>query len=303
MSRIIFRYHDGEKEMEEERSEDEIFLQDGTGDENKWVYISQNLGEYALFQNWPISGAVLEEPVTLVEEGTFSGCSLLKTVSLASTVERIEIGAFEYCASLQDIKLPQNLKLIGDQAFNGCSSLGEISLPRSINFLGKYAFGDCGRLEVVNMWYETAMKVNRQLASIMEDGNFEGSPLTQVFIGSPVRVINFFVAGRERVSASEAADMRADLRSVLEIETLHKVNFFTETGAPLLNSVGEPLSFSTTGFSRGVRFANEMLEGFGTPDAATGRPALPRELLDNVLENVLAPISSAGRVYRFTAPP
>jgi hypothetical protein len=300
MSRIIFRYHDGEKEMEEERSEDEIFLQDGTGDENKWVYISRNLGESGLFQNWPISGAVFEEPVTLVEEGTFYGCSLLKTVSLASTIERIEICAFAYCASLQDIKLPQNLKLIADRVFNRCSSLVEISLPRSIKFLGKYAFGNCGRLEVVNMWYETAKKVDHRYIAHVD---FKGSPLTQVFIGSPVRVINFFVAGRERVSASEAGDMRADLRFILEIQTLHKINFFTETGAPLLNSVGEPVSFSTTNFSRSVRFANEMLEGFGTPDDATGRPALPREILDNVLENVLAPISAAGRVYRFTAPP
>ena len=76
----------------------------------------------------------------------FSGCELLRHVTIPSSVASIEVFAFRGCSSLQQITIPNGVTEIGLGAFAGCSALQQITIPDSVTSIGYGAFSGCHNL-------------------------------------------------------------------------------------------------------------------------------------------------------------
>ncbi len=74
---------------------------------------------------------------SILQEGAFSYCSALTTVSLPSSIDTINYATFMYCPSLKNINL-ENIKYIKTSAF-ACSGLESVNL-RDIKEIGPTSF-------------------------------------------------------------------------------------------------------------------------------------------------------------------
>lgn len=98
------------------------------------------------------------------DDGAFSWCSELTTVTLPNGFEEIPYNMFGHCSKLTNVFIPDSVIKIGENAFQSCSSLKNISLPDSITEIGAYAFNNCG-LESISI----PSKVK-----VIEEGTFFG---------------------------------------------------------------------------------------------------------------------------------
>ena len=97
-----------------------------------------------------IRRVVIEDGVWNTGEYSFSGCTNLTEVELASSVTTIGDGAFSGCIGLTSIQFPGTLDAIGSNAFSGCTGLTELAFPNSLEDIGSWAFARCtGLTEVV----------------------------------------------------------------------------------------------------------------------------------------------------------
>ena len=97
-----------------------------------------------------IRRVVIEDGVWNTGEYSFSGCTNLTEVELASSVTTIGDGAFSGCIGLTSIQFPGALDAIGSNAFSGCTGLTELAFPNSLEDIGSWAFARCtGLTEVV----------------------------------------------------------------------------------------------------------------------------------------------------------
>lgn len=82
-------------------------------------------------------------PVTTIDNGAFTYCEDITSITIPETVTTIEGVAFQKCTSLQTINLPKTIKSITSSAFNYCDSLQNITIDNDINgcgnpFIDKY---------------------------------------------------------------------------------------------------------------------------------------------------------------------
>lgn len=70
----------------------------------------------------------------------FQNCSVLKSITIPSSVKIIEGYAFSGILSEVIFEKNSNLTYIGEYAFNGCNNLKNIELPNSVKYIGTKAF-------------------------------------------------------------------------------------------------------------------------------------------------------------------
>lgn len=90
------------------------------------------------------------DTVVTIESSAFSSCEKLNTVVLGNSVESIGNRAFADCGVLTNINFPGSLKTIGNNAFIRCACLITAVIPDSVTSIGNYAFSDCTDLESVD---------------------------------------------------------------------------------------------------------------------------------------------------------
>lgn len=120
------------------------------------------------FQNCGLEEVVLNEGLTTLATGSFSGCKSLESVTFPSTVktisgfnnsgvktvafaegaapEAVADDAFAQCENLQSIVLPNSIKTIGARAFLSCYALKSVTLPTGITEIPEETFNDCKTL-------------------------------------------------------------------------------------------------------------------------------------------------------------
>ena len=78
-------------------------------------------------------------------DGTFSGNTTLKSVSLPPSIVEISPRTFYACKNLKSVifSSDEHLRSIGEEAFFGCKKLKHFTLPASVVMVGKRAFGEC----------------------------------------------------------------------------------------------------------------------------------------------------------------
>ena len=91
----------------------------------------------------------IEDGATFIPRSAFSGCSILKSVTIPKSVQDIKDYAFASCPVLTDVTIPEGVKTIGQDAFAECKGLKSITIPSSVEYIGREAFGVCTGLEEV----------------------------------------------------------------------------------------------------------------------------------------------------------
>lgn len=101
----------------------------------------------SLFAETSIEKVTMNEGVTSIGDGAFSGCSGLTTVDIPNSVTSIGDGTFRGCMYLTSVTISPNIQKIGDGVFDGCISLESLIIPPSVSSIGYFAFRDCNSLK------------------------------------------------------------------------------------------------------------------------------------------------------------
>lgn len=158
-----------------------------------WAYFKENIKE-----------VIIEEGVTGIGAGAFSGCRNLTSVSIPNSVTFIGEEAFGNCSQLKNIVVPEKVTSIGSEAFYKCNSLTQAVLPKnlqeipnglfrkcsnlktftiplSVTSIGNYAFEGCGMID--------SLSIPKKVMSI-GDGAFKGcNGIIEITIPEGVTVI------------------------------------------------------------------------------------------------------------------
>ncbi|MDE7437782.1 MAG: leucine-rich repeat domain-containing protein [Muribaculaceae bacterium] len=116
--------------------------------------------------------------VTSIGGSTFSGCSLLSSISLSNSVISIGRFAFSGCSSLSSVIIPNSVISIGKSAFKDCSSLTNITIPNSVTSIEESTFENCSSL--------TNVIIPNSVTSIDRKSFFRCSALANITIPNSV---------------------------------------------------------------------------------------------------------------------
>ena len=98
-----------------------------------------------------ITKLTLPASLRYIGKNSFKQLTLIKEISLGSSLEFIKEGAFAVCSSLEKVNLDEctNLALIGDQAFSQ-AKISEITIPESVLEMGELVFNQNRANLIVN---------------------------------------------------------------------------------------------------------------------------------------------------------
>lgn len=100
-----------------------------------------------------------------IEDGAFSNCSSLSSITIPNSVKSIGDEAFKGCSKLSNITIPNSVESIGNEAFLNCSKLTSMTIPNSVTSIGKSIFSGCSSM--------TSVTLSNFLSTISE-GAFSG---------------------------------------------------------------------------------------------------------------------------------
>lgn len=90
-------------------------------------------------------------PVTVIDNGAFSGNKTITEVTFSRTNTTIEEYAFMDCTSLETVSIPENVVNIGDRAFSGCASLKTVTMLSDIVSMPTNLFFGCTSLSELTL--------------------------------------------------------------------------------------------------------------------------------------------------------
>lgn len=102
-----------------------------------------------LGDNPNVKKITFENPDTVIQNITFSGCTALEQVELPANLEEVPKSCFYGCESLQTVEIPAKVTEIGESAFLECTSLESVTLPEGLEIIGWESFSDCTALQEV----------------------------------------------------------------------------------------------------------------------------------------------------------
>lgn len=87
--------------------------------------------------------------VTMIGDGAFINCEVLKSIEIPDSVTYIGYNAFSGCEKLESIKLSKNITRINGWTFTGCNKLKSIEIPDGVTYIGDEIFRGCYSLKSV----------------------------------------------------------------------------------------------------------------------------------------------------------
>ena len=94
-------------------------------------------------------------------QGTFEGCTKLKTVKLPDTVKYFYSKTFQDCTALEKINMPKSTQIFSPQQFSGCSSLKSVDFRgTSVTQLSKEVFKGCTSLTSVYLGEQENLSID-----------------------------------------------------------------------------------------------------------------------------------------------
>lgn len=94
------------------------------------------------FANCALSGVILPDSVTEIEEYAFDSCANLETAILSKNLTVIGMRAFMSCKALKEITFPASVEKIEFGAFSGCTGLESATFLGKLPEIADYAFLD-----------------------------------------------------------------------------------------------------------------------------------------------------------------
>ena len=93
---------------------------------------------------------IVPEGVEVIGDWAFSGCQMIYSVALPSTLTIIKECAF-IGSAITSITIPEGVHTIEVNAFSDCTRLLTASIPASATTIGNNIFGDCEKLTVITV--------------------------------------------------------------------------------------------------------------------------------------------------------
>ena len=172
-----------------------------------------------------LESAVLPDSVTYIGDSAFADCTSLKSVSTPSFATYIGNYAFFNCGSLESITIPNGVGIVHMQTFRNCTSLKSIVIPEGVTDIYPAAFSGCTSLESVVFassvgWIEyeaftncPALKEITLPSGITSIGNYAfGYYEIQ---GLKIKINNFVIRGQRDTEAETYANDNGLLFRVL----------------------------------------------------------------------------------------
>ncbi|MCD8014243.1 MAG: leucine-rich repeat protein [Lachnospiraceae bacterium] len=194
-----------------------------------------DMGEYVFAGCSSLVSADL--PVNLIiEAGTFSGCSNLRTVNISqgTSGDKLTIGedAFYNCTSLSSVNTEAKIYNVGEYAFYGCESLTELKMSKVQEAFGGYtlkidtdAFYGCSNLTlyVPSSYYErvvTQLEGSgiKSIVSYEKDDDGEEEEAFLASLDSEEGTMVITEEETESVSASESESAGLEIEAIEEVE-------------------------------------------------------------------------------------
>lgn len=111
----------------------------------KNLYLGRNWNLYSSHLH-NLEHLTIGEPVTVINFGAFSSCTLLEEVVISNRVKEIQNYAFYNCTGLKKVVLGDSVQYIRLEAFNGCTNLSTLVFNNQLMEIGEKAFKDCTSL-------------------------------------------------------------------------------------------------------------------------------------------------------------
>lgn len=187
-----------------------------------------SIGAYA-FSSTAISSVNIPASVTVVEEGAFSRCGKLSSVSISSAT--IGCDAFLADTALTALSLGKEVKTIGNGAFQSCAALTSINFTgNSITSVGEGAFANTA-LAVLDLSAQSSL-------STFSDWACANTPLSEAKLPESVSTMGdgaFFYA-----SNLQSAELPAHITAIPAYTFAGANALLTDTIIPAeVNEVGE----------------------------------------------------------------
>ena len=130
-----------------------------------------DIGTYAFYGCFNLTGIMIPEGVTRIEPYTFIYCASLSKVTIPSSGKSIGSGAFEECYGLKNVTIPEGVECLEGAVFLQCYGLRSLSLPHSLRrIIGRTVY-KCDKIK--DIYYNGTEDDWNQI--IFEDANGEGS--------------------------------------------------------------------------------------------------------------------------------
>ena len=95
-----------------------------------------------------LTSVMIPSSLTTIGYFAFEICAFTN-LAIPDNVTDIEDGAFSGCSLLTNVTLPNSVTYLGQEAFEGCSSLSNLVIRGSVSGFGDYAFIGCGFTNVI----------------------------------------------------------------------------------------------------------------------------------------------------------
>lgn len=140
--------------FEESCGNDAFWKMDSFGNMNIYgsgkIYAPDDSKMEQTFYRELVRTIVLEDGITSIDDGLFSDCANLTSVTLSGQLKYIGASAFADCSSLCEITIPDTVTSIGFGAF-ARTGLYSVVIPNSVTELDTCAFSACGNLYEVTL--------------------------------------------------------------------------------------------------------------------------------------------------------
>ncbi len=119
-------------------------------DENGNYIYDENGYAMRIYYNSLLKKVTLPSSLTYLGNGAFYGCKDLEEVNIPEGLTEIQSETFEGCTALKNITIPGNIKKINYEAFYN-SGLENVELSEGLNVLQRNAFGYCQSLKTITL--------------------------------------------------------------------------------------------------------------------------------------------------------
>jgi hypothetical protein len=93
---------------------------------------------------------VIPNSVETINQGAFSSCKLITSITIPNSVAYVEHNAFGDCISLTDVTIPNSVIGLGGSVFLGCTNLKTVTVSSNVPDIQNDTFSNCTSLTRVN---------------------------------------------------------------------------------------------------------------------------------------------------------
>ena len=155
---------------------------------------------------------------TLIADGAFADCDMLKSVEISNRVKTIGVKAFANCARLEKVVIGNGVTSIGNSAFYSCESLKDVKMGNAVISINGGAFENCRSLESVTIpsyvasigdrAFYNCISLTTIYCKTVTPPKLEGNSVFACCIGGTDRLLDCIIyVPKESVRAYQTADV------------------------------------------------------------------------------------------------